>query len=196
MTQVHTRLQDWWQQAREREAPLPYLLIDCAGLQGGRQQLPAEAFCESESLFTGDLADEIGDVGGVLAHLRGWDDEVMLLVEDLMQRELAVLMSLPPVEPGWTPALEREAADVPALPSFAQVHRHLRKFNVVYGPDGRPLFWRYYDPRSLPPVLDSLDAAQQRAFLGPFEAAWVMPAGAPSGQGDMLALGMPHTQEA
>jgi hypothetical protein len=168
-------LRDWWREAREEEAPLPYVLIDCAGLEGGRERLPFEAFAELESLFTGDLADEIGDVGGVLARVRGWDDEVMVVVEDLMQRELAVLLSLPqpdPTDPFGVDA--RGGGSVAAAPTFAQLHRHLRKFNVVYGPEGKPLFWRYYDPRGLPSVLGVMDPAQQRAFLGPFEMAWVM----------------------
>jgi len=45
----------------------------------------------------------------------------------------------------------------------------LRKFNVVYAPDGKPLFWRYYDPRVIVDVLKVLDDRQLEAFFGPME---------------------------
>ena len=166
-------LQDWWHEARDALAPLPCLMIDCAGLEGGRDALPMEAFSEAECLFTGDLADELGDVGGWLARVKSWDDTVMAVVAHLMQQQLAVLLELPPLpeDDSGRPA----AAD--SGPSFAQLHRHLRKFNVVYGPEGQPLFWRYYDPRVLPSVLGVLDERQRKGFVGPFARVWVMGVG-------------------
>jgi hypothetical protein len=51
--------------------------------------------------------------------------------------------------------------------SFAELHRHLRKFNVVYGPDGQALFFRYFDSRALPGVLETLDPSQLVSFFAP-----------------------------
>ncbi|MFO0157838.1 MAG: DUF4123 domain-containing protein, partial [bacterium] len=79
-------------------------------------------------------------------------------------RHLGILVTLPP------PA----GSDEP--PSFSQVHRHFRKFNVVYGPEGKPLFFRYYDPRVIVDVLKVLDEQQLISFFGP--VAWLCLAGA------------------
>ena len=55
-------------------------------------------------------------------------------------------------------------------PTFSQLHRHFRKFNVVYDPDGKPLFFRYYDPRVIVEVLSVLEPQQLDAFFGPVES--------------------------
>lgn len=146
---------DWWNELRDGAAPLPYMLIDCAGIDGGLERLPRTIFSELECLFTGELAEELADVGGYLGRLKSLDDATLHIVADLLARQVGLLLLLPEPDPGV------------AEPSFAQMHRHLRKFNVVYGPDSKPLFWRYYDPRVLPDVLGVLDAAQLRDFFGP-----------------------------
>jgi hypothetical protein len=164
-------LRDWWTQARDDGLPLPYLLIDCAGLDGGQAELPREAFSALECLFSGDLAEELADVGGYLAQVRSWAMPVAEVVDDLMRRQLAVLL-VPPAEADDLDAVSSGAAA--PVPGFTQLHRHLRKFNVVYSPEGQPLFWRYYDPRALPGVTAAFGDTQRKAFLGPLEAAVVM----------------------
>jgi hypothetical protein len=149
--------QELWSQLRQPGAALPYLLIDCAGVEGGAARLPRDVFSEFECLFTGDLAEELEDVAPYLGCLKGWEGEAQAVVEDLLKRQVATLVTLRPVPEGAEP------------PSFAQVHRHLRKFNVVYAPDGKPLFWRYYDPRVVVDVLKVLDDKQLEAFFGPME---------------------------
>jgi hypothetical protein len=37
----------------------------------------------------------------------------------------------------------------------------------VYGPESKPLFFRYYDPRVIVGVLKVLDATQLEVFYGP-----------------------------
>lgn len=149
----------WWQQLQDSGYPLPFVLIDCAGFEGGETELPREVVAELECLLTGELAEELADVSGYLGRLRDWSDGSRDAAFDLMKRQLALLLLLP--------------AELAAPPSFAQLHRHLRKFNLVYGPDRQPLFWRYYDPRALPQVLAVLDSQQRAAFFGPLEvAAW------------------------
>jgi hypothetical protein len=149
--------QELWTRLRQPGAMPPYLLIDCAGIEGGAARLPRTVFSEFDCLFTGDLADELEDVAPYLGRLKGWDAEVQAVVEDLLRHRVATLVTLrPPLESAEPP-------------SFAQVHRHLRKFNVVYAPDGKPLFWRYYDPRVVIDVLKVLDGKQLEAFFGPME---------------------------
>lgn len=151
-----TQFKDWWQQLEADGVPLPYLLIDCAGIDGGEAALPREAFSELECLFTGNLAEELADVSGYLGRVKAWGDGNA--IEDLLERQVGLVLSLP------EPAHGAEA------PTFAQVHRHLRKFNVVYGPDDKPLFFRYYDPRVIVNVLSVLDAQQLDAFFGPIDS--------------------------
>jgi hypothetical protein len=153
--------QELWSQLRQPGAELPYLLIDCAGIEGGAARLPRAVFSEFDCLFTGDLAEELQDVAPYLGRLKSWDGEVRAVVEELLTRQVATLVTLRPPPEGSEP------------PSFAQVHRHLRKFNVVYAPDGKPLFWRYYDPRVVVDVLKVLDDKQLEAFFGPMELVCV-----------------------
>lgn len=136
---------------------MPYMLIDCAGIDGGEQRIPHQIFSELQSLFTGDLAVELADVGPYLGQLNSWSDAAADVVEDLLNRHVGMLVLLKESEPG--------KAEV----GFTQLHRHFRKFNVVYDPSGKPLFFRYYDPRALVDVLGVLDAKQLEAFFGPVE---------------------------
>jgi hypothetical protein len=167
-------LLDWWTQARDEGLPPPCLLIDCAGLEGGQAALPREACSALECLFSGDLGEELADVGGYLAQLGGWEPPVFEVVDDLMRRQLAVLLVMPSAGDDDAASGAGSASSAASATSFTHLHRHLRKFNVVYGPNGQPLFWRYYDPRVLPGVLASFDDTRRQAFLGPFAAALVM----------------------
>jgi hypothetical protein len=148
---------EFWSQLSQPGQPAPYMLIDCAGVEGGAERLPRDIFDEFECLFTGDLAEELEDVAPYLGRLGSLGPEAQAVVEDLLARHLGILVTLP------LPA----GSDEP--PSFSQVHRHFRKFNVVYGPEGKPLFFRYYDPRVIVDVLKVLDEQQLKAFFGPVD---------------------------
>jgi hypothetical protein len=146
---------DIWFDLQQAGKPTPYLLVDCAGIEGGEARLPKHIFSELECLFTGDLAIELADVGPYLGRLQSFEPEVASAVEDLLSRHVGILVVLedsPPEQAGIT---------------FSQLHRHFRKFNVVYGPDGKPLFFRYYDPRAVVDVLKALAAMQLEVFYGP-----------------------------
>lgn len=146
-----------WSQLKQPGQPAPYMLIDCAGVEGGAERLPRDIFDEFECLFTGDLAEELEDVAPYLGRLASLGPEAQAVVEDLLARHLGILVTLPP------PLGNDEST------SFAAVHRHFRKFNVVYGPEGKPLFFRYYDPRVIVDVLKVLDEQQLNSFFGPME---------------------------
>ena len=68
----------------------------------------------------------------------------------------------------------QDTADGQADITFSQLHRHFRKFNVVYDPAGKPLFFRYYDPRVLIDVLSAFETDQLNAFFGPVDAVLVI----------------------
>jgi hypothetical protein len=148
---------DIWSGLQQAGKPLPYMLVDCAGIEGGQSRIPADIFSELECLFTGDLAVELADVGPYLGRINSFHASVAATVEELLTRQVGMLVVL---------------QDVPAdmgEPTFSQVHRHFRKLNVVYGPDGNPLFFRYYDPRVVVDVLQVMDAQQLQAFFGPVD---------------------------
>ena len=136
---------------------MPYMLIDCAGIDGGEQRIPGQILSELQSLFTGDLEVELADVGPYLGQLNSWSDATADVVQDLLDRHVGMLVLLKDAE--------ADKAEV----GFTQLHRHFRKFNVVYDPSGKPLFFRYYDPRALVDVLAVLDVKQLEAFFGPVE---------------------------
>jgi hypothetical protein len=56
---------------------------------------------------------------------------------------------------------------VPADIDLATVRRHLRKLNMVYGPNNQPLYFRWYDPRVMRIVLPTCDSAQLKEMFGP-----------------------------
>ena len=47
------------------------------------------------------------------------------------------------------------------------LRRHLRKFLLVSGPDGRELYFRFYDPRVLVTVLENVSPEEAKEFFGP-----------------------------
>jgi hypothetical protein len=145
-----------WKGMRDAGHAPPYLLLDGAGFEQGAAAIPRDSFEQLECLFTGDLAEELADVAPYLARVASWDEGAEATVDDLLARDVAVLV-LPPL-----------AAGEPI--GFSQLHRHFRKLNVVYGSEGQPLFFRYYDPRVLVDVLSVLEAKQLNEFFGPVDS--------------------------
>lgn len=56
-----------------------------------------------------------------------------------------------------------------ALPA---VRRRLRHLTLATLPDGRTVYFRFYDPRTLRAIGPMLEAGQRAAFFGPEIAAW------------------------
>lgn len=48
-----------------------------------------------------------------------------------------------------------------------ELRKHLRTFLMVYGPDGKPLYFRYYDPRVLRTYLPTCNQAETETVFGP-----------------------------
>lgn len=144
----------WLELGKAAQGP-PFVLIDSAGLPGGKADIPLGAFARVECLFAGDLADELQDVAPYLAQLPSYDEECRRVAERLLAQHTGLL-----VVP--------EASEAPDA-AFAQLHRHFRKFNVVYGAAGKPMFFRYYDPRVLLDVLAVFDPEQLQQFFAPLQ---------------------------
>lgn len=142
-----------WREWEATAAPPPYLLLDAAALARGAEEVAATGFTQIESLFLGDLAHEMRNAGPYLAHSPDWSDFPHARAADLVRRQAAVAIRL---------------ADTSI--DFATLHRHLRKFNIVYGPTGNPMYCRYYDARCLIAVLRSFEPEDRPAFFGPVES--------------------------
>ncbi len=54
-----------------------------------------------------------------------------------------------------------------ATASLRELRRHCRRFLMILGPQGKPMYFRYYDPRVLPVFLATCDTMQLRKFFGP-----------------------------
>jgi hypothetical protein len=50
------------------------------------------------------------------------------------------------------------------------VRRHLRTFLMVYDPDGKPMYFRYYDPRVLRVYLPTCNAEETKLVFGPLRS--------------------------
>ena len=53
--------------------------------------------------------------------------------------------------------------------TLADARRHFRRYLMVQSPEGRELYFRFYDPRFLPTFLQSLNEDELQAFLGPLQ---------------------------
>jgi hypothetical protein len=98
-----------------------------------------------------------------LVNIAALEDEARALATEYWMAEAHV--ERPPVICAWMDS----DADADAI--IEHIARHL----VGPGVDGKPAFWRYYDPRVLTLTLAILDSAQRKALLGPireWQFAW------------------------
>ena len=150
-----TTFKEMWSELQRTGKPLPFLLLDCAGIEGGAAQIPRYIFSEIQSLFVGTLATDLAGVAPYLGQLQSLNADVARTVENLMKRQAGVLV-IPKEKP-------LGGFDL----SFSQLYRHFRKLNMIEGPGGEKLFFRYYDPRVLTKIVQVFDAAQLDELFGP-----------------------------
>src|SRR2546423_6431987 len=114
-------------------------------LPAGLQQLRAEPAC----LYRGELEPELAAVAPYLVQL---EPETRLTEYVLTQ--------------GWGNhwgIFARSRADLRTL------RRHFRTFLTVYDPDGKPMLFRFYDPRVLRLYLPTCNAQELAVVFGPVE---------------------------
>jgi hypothetical protein len=105
------------------------------------------------SLYRGEAEEVYADIAPYLVHVDS--DEVL----------------------EWVTAFSRKIAwgIVLVAPTPLQALRtHLRKFLKVLDPDGKRLYFRFYDPRVMEMFLPTCDASQLEEFFGPVKAYAVM----------------------
>jgi hypothetical protein len=105
---------------------------------------------EPVALLRGTKADDLADYGAQLASL----DRQPALLDHLVQR-------------GWG----RSWGIYLTSPApIAELAEHLRGHCWTQAPDGRHLYFRFYDPRVLRTALPAMSPADLDAFLGPVTA--------------------------
>jgi hypothetical protein len=60
-----------------------------------------------------------------------------------------------------------------APPDLAALRKHFRRFLKVLGPDGKELYFRFYDPRVLPVFVTTGDRQEMRTFFGPVRSFFI-----------------------
>lgn len=125
-----------------------FAILDGAGIPDLLDRLYDENDPEFDCLYAGELGPDMAEVVPYIARLEqdsdfaGW------------------------VFSGWGEHWGIFTV-VPAELDLATVRRHLRKLNMVYGPDNQSLYFRWYDPRVLRIVLPTCDAVQLKKMFGP-----------------------------
>lgn len=135
---------------RQTREPV-FLLVDCA--QDGKiLQMLGEQAAAAQTLFNGP---NLGTMIPFSPHLVVVEKEGKL-IEDLL------------VE-GWGKAW---MCFVLAHEPFSIVRDHLREMLIAENPEGKEVFFRYYDPRILRRFLPVCSPAEARQFFGPVVQFW------------------------
>lgn len=124
-----------------------YAIVDCARDPAVFDAL-GEPALEVRCLYSGALPDELARAAPYLVRL-GAASAFTDVFREAWGRSWGILV--------------RASADIDEL------RRHFMKLNVVRGPDGRRLLFRYYDPRVLRVFLPTCDREQLAETFGPVQ---------------------------
>ena len=136
------------------------------------------------ALFTEDGANAFAvidgaSVAGLLDKLYGLQPEFACLYRGELAPDMAevapYLVRLDPatefadwvVSEGWG---KHWGVYAVAHASLREMRQHVRSFLTVYDPEGKPLLFRYYDPRVLRVYLPTCDARELETIFGPVRA--------------------------
>jgi hypothetical protein len=125
-------------------------LLDGASVPGLLERLDANPSLEWECLFSGELEPDMAEVAPYLVNLEP-------------ESEFAEWV----VGTGWG---QHWGTFVTSRRGFRALRDHLRALMMVYGRDGRSMYFRYYDPRVLRVFLPTCTPAQLKKMFGPVEA--------------------------
>jgi hypothetical protein len=98
-------------------------------------------------LYRGELADDMAEVAPYLVRLE----------EDTEFTDWVLTQ-------GWG---EHWGIFALAAEPLVEMRQHFRRFLTVYGPENKPLLFRYYDPRVLRVYLPTCNAEELAAVFGP-----------------------------
>lgn len=136
--------------ARELAA---YAVLDGASIPGLRRALWQHS-PEHVCLFRGDLAPDMATVAPYLVSLHVDDPFTRWVIEEGWGNHWGIFVTVPL-----------------GLP-FRDLRKHFRQFLMVKSPEGKQVYFRYYDPRVLQAFLPTCNRKELRIMFGP--VAWYM----------------------
>lgn len=113
----------------------------------------ADSRVEAASLFRGEQAEELATVAPYL---------VPLFRDDPLTEWLITF--------GWGNSW---GIFIEASITLNELRRHLQSFVMVYDPKGKPLFFRYYDPRVFRVYLPTCNESELKTVFGPVNAFYM-----------------------
>lgn len=139
---ARTELRDWFS-----GLPEPLFAVLDAAREPTIPERIANSGEEFHSLFDGDRGKELAPFGPWLVRIRAGSK----LLDELLAE-------------GWG---QSWGVYLTCSQPILEVRKQLRRFLMVKLPDGRQVFFRYYDPRVLRTYLQTCTAAEVTAFFGP-----------------------------
>jgi hypothetical protein len=132
----------------QEDGDVAYAVLDGAGIANLLDKLYAEPQPEFVCLLRGELKPDMAEVAPYLVRLER-DSEFFEWVLSAWGDAWGIFVVAP------------DSLDLGAM------RRHLRKLNLVTGPRGATLLFRYYDPRVLRTLLPTCDLQQRNEIFGP-----------------------------
>jgi hypothetical protein len=129
-----------------------YAILDTAREEAIYHKL-ADSDIECVSLFRGEKARELATVAPYLMALQRDDSFTQWIINS-----------------GWG---QSWGIIVGSRATLNELKRHFRNFLMVYDEDGKPLFFRYYDPRVLRVYLPTCNESEIETVFGPVSQYWV-----------------------
>lgn len=125
-----------------------FALLDGAGIPDLIDRMQQAPGLEFECLFGGELEAGVAEVAPYIARLEAGSDFASWAMAGWGGRR-GIFVQVP------------RDVELPVL------RRHFRKLNMVYGPDGDSMLFRYYDPRVLWTFLSVCAREQVNSLFGP-----------------------------
>lgn len=130
------------------DACTAFALFDGAGIPGLTDRLRQAPGLQFECIFGGEQEAGVAEVAPYIARLEAGSEFAGWAMGGWGQRR-GIFVTVP--------------SDV-GLPVL---RRHFRKLNMVYGPDGHSMLFRYFDPRVMWMFLSACDRQQVKGVFGP-----------------------------
>jgi hypothetical protein len=134
-----------WSSGRDAGTHI-YVVLDGAR-NDGIYPAAIESGCECECLYRGELAPDLAEAAPYLLKLTRDHPFTYWLVGKGWGDSWGIFVR--------TPATLRD------------LRHHFRKFLMVYSPEAKPMYFRYYDPRVLRVFLPTCNAQELAAVFGP-----------------------------
>jgi len=140
-----------WQRAEAEPSLRFYAVLDAARNEGIYPKL-ADSGIDFVNLFRGEKARELETVAPYLSPLERDDPFTQWIFNN-----------------GWG---DSWGILVESLAGLRELKRHFQGFLMVYDEDGKPLYFRYYDPRVLRVYLPTCNGSELAILFGPVDHYW------------------------